>query len=123
MSIHMIDDERALIDVTCEILELLGYQTTSFQSAEQYLTYMCSDAYVEPRLIITDIRMGGMDGFALIKEIRKTNTSVKIMIMSAYHECLSSEHAQQGFDARLPKPFDVGELESMVAQLYVPEIA
>jgi len=115
MPIHIIDDKRFITDIVSDLVSYLSKQRLCFHSAEEYLAYMHSENYNEPKLIITDIMMGEMNGFTLINEIRKINSSVKIMIMSGYHH---HQAIESNYDAAISKPFDAQALTSMVAQIY-----
>jgi len=115
MPIHIIDDDESIAEVVSDLVSAYSDQRRCFLSAEQYLLYMQSDDYIEPRLIITDVMLDGMNGFAFIKEIRKINTEVKIMVMSGYHH----HHAiDSDFDAFIAKPFNVEALIATVSSLY-----
>ena len=76
---------------------------------------MNSDGYVSPRLIITDVRMGKMDGFELIKTVLANGSKAKLIVMSGFY--VHNKYAEQNFDYILAKPFDVQLLESTVSQL------
>jgi len=115
MPIHIIDDKRFITDIVSDLVSYISKQRLCFHSAEEYLTHIHSEDYSKPKLIITDIMMGGMNGFALINEIRKINSSVKIMIMSGYHH---HQAIKSNYDAAISKPFDAQALTTMVAQLY-----
>ena len=70
-----------------------------------------------PDLVIADIRMPGMDGLELCREIRKTST-VPIVMMSGDERTSDMERAfRSGADAFLPKPFDIGELKTQIETL------
>lgn len=115
MPIHIIDDEITITDVLSDVLSLHSDQISCFHSAEEYLLHIGSDRYVEPRLIITDVRMGKMDGFELIKTVRANGLKAKTIVMSGFHNYINS--AEQGFDGILSKPFDIDLLQSMVSQV------
>jgi len=115
MPIHIIDDEITITEVLTDVLRLHSDQILSFHSAEEYLTHMNSDCYIEPRLIITDIRMGGMDGFELIKTVHANGSKAKSIMMSGFYHY--GQFDEQAFDGFLAKPFDLELLQSMVSQL------
>ena len=118
MSIHIIDDEPSITEMLSNLLSRHSDQRLCFESAEEYLLYMHSDDYIEPEIIITDIMMGGMNGFDLIKEIRKHHTAVKIIIMSGYYHQHTA--VEQNFDAFIAKPFNINAFITTVSRLYQP---
>jgi DNA-binding NtrC family response regulator len=115
MPIHIIDDETAITEVLTDILRFHSDYIACFHSAEEYLTHVNSDDYVEPRLIITDVRMGKMNGFELIKTVRANGSKAKIIMMSGFYS--HDKFAEQDFDGFLAKPFDPELLQSMVSQV------
>lgn len=68
---------------------------------------------IRPEILITDIRMHGMDGLELIQEVRKLNYEVKITILSGYSDYSYLKAAiRLGVDNYLLKPIDNDELIS-----------
>ena len=68
---------------------------------------------IRPEILITDIRMPGMDGLELIQEVRKLNYEVKITILSGYSDYSYLKTAiRLGVDNYLLKPIDNDELIS-----------
>jgi DNA-binding response OmpR family regulator len=87
-------------------------------------------------LVIIDVILPGMDGVAVIKEIRRTNPTVRIIAISgggnfglhAYQpEAISTSAylaacVAAGADGTLAKPFETQELRSLIRQLQGPEL-
>ena len=75
-------------------------------------------ASVKPHILITDIRMPGMDGISLIKAIRKQDQAIKIIILSGFSDYQFLKSAiQLGVDSYLLKPIDTDELISNLKNL------
>ncbi len=115
MSIHIIDDEVIFAELVSEMLELEGYTTTTFSSAEAYLEHMRTPDYLAPQIVISDVIMPGMSGLELIKEIRNSLPAVKIIAISGFHDHLITA---TDVDAALAKPFDFEQLHQIVASLH-----
>jgi len=115
MPIHIVDDELIITEVMSEVLEERSKVILCFRSAEEYLLYADSDGYVAPKLIISDVIMGGMDGFELIKTLQFKGLKAKVMIMSGFNKC--SERSCHGIDYMLSKPFHPDKLLVAVSQL------
>jgi two-component system alkaline phosphatase synthesis response regulator PhoP len=114
MEIIVVDDEDALRDVVCEMLEALGYRTFQAKSAYDAMVYM---EHRTPALVITDIMMPNADGFALIRRMRANDAlaEVPIVVLSARATSESRDAATRiGADAFMPKPFTSLELERIV---------
>lgn len=104
VKIVFIDDEKTSLELlNCVIdWESIGF-TVSGTATDGY-TGLVLCAAVNPHVVIVDINMPKMDGLTFIKEIRKRDESVKIIILSAYDE---SEYAWSlGISAYLLKPLD-----------------
>jgi len=115
MTIHIVDDEVSIAECVAEILRKHDGDVRCFSSAEDYLLHVDSDGYVEPSLVISDVRMPGMDGFELIKILKSNGLKAKVMIMSGFNA--SSEQSHHGIDYMLSKPFHPDKLLVVVAQL------
>ncbi len=71
-----------------------------------------------PHILITDIRMPGMDGITLIKTIRDRHIPIKTIILSGYSDyAFLKEAIRLGVDGYLLKPIDIDELISNLADL------
>ena len=71
----------------------------------------------KPDLVITDIRMPDMDGYALLRKLREYHPSLPVLALSGI---VKDEDIQEyDFDGFLSKPMDMGELKSVVAAALV----
>ncbi len=71
-----------------------------------------------PNILITDIRMPGMDGITLIQTIRERGIPIKIIILSGYSDYAFLKDAiRLGVDGYLLKPIDIDELISNIKDL------
>jgi CheY-like chemotaxis protein len=112
--ILVVDDEDALRDVVCEMLESLGYRTLPAKSADDAMAQM---EQTTPDLVLTDIMMPNADGFALIRRMRANEKlmGIPIVVLSARATSESRDAATRiGADAYMPKPFTSIELERIV---------
>lgn len=112
--ILVVDDEDALRDVVCEMLEALGYRTLQANGADDALLLMRENP---PDLVLTDIMMPNADGFTLIRRMRSNEAlaSIPIVVLSARATSETRDSATRiGADAFMPKPFTSHELEEVV---------
>ncbi len=105
--IWIIDDDDSIRWVLQKALESAGMQVTSFENANTILSELQRQ---EPDAIITDIRMPGMDGFALLEEVSDKHPELPVIIMTAHTDLDSAVSAYKGgaFEY-LPKPFDIDD--------------
>lgn len=78
-TILLVDDEEDLLSLWTLRLESAGYNVIAAQSGEEA---MASFSASSPQLVITDLRMGRMDGLSLYEAIRDLNTSVPVLIIT-----------------------------------------
>ena len=111
--ILVVDDEADIRDILEFNLENAGYQVDSASSAEEALSML------QPyhSLIILDVMMSGMSGYAMASKLRKEmNNPVPIIFLtakSAENDLLTGFAA--GGDDYVPKPFSINELLARVA--------
>jgi two-component system, OmpR family, KDP operon response regulator KdpE len=111
--ILVLDDEASIRRLLRLALELDGYEVVEAQNACEGLR--CYQA--EPAtLVITDMQMPGMDGAALIREIRNTSSRAKIIAISGEKQRLESAKALD-VQGTFQKPFGLVELRHAVRQL------
>ncbi len=110
--IWIIDDDRSIRWVLEKALAKADMETTCFKSAAGVLEKLASE---QPDAIITDIRMPGMDGLALLQSIKSHYPDLPTIIMTAHSDLDSAVAAYEGgaFEY-LPKPFDIGEATDLV---------
>ena len=114
--ILLIDDNRDAIDSMGELLSLLDYDVRTAEDAESGLE-IAQD--FEPHLILSDIGLPGMDGYALAPELRKVAGARKLILAAATSYGLASDKRKArdaGFDYHLVKPLDADLLISFVAR-------
>lgn len=107
--IHVViaDDDPRLLRLVARTLELEGYQPIAFADGQQALDALCRQI---PDLLLLDVMMPKIDGFALCRRVRDFST-VPIIMLTARG---SADDKLQAFDAGaddyLTKPFSVDEL-------------
>jgi len=106
--ILIVDDDPDLLRLLAIRLEGSGYQPIPAQSGEKALALL---AVERPAAVITDIRMGGMDGLALFDAIRSKHPSLPVLILTAHGTIPDAVDAtRRGVFGYLTKPVDAGEL-------------
>jgi len=107
-----VDDDPGLLRLISMRLNASGYEVESVESGEQALARL---AISMPNLVITDLRMGGMDGMALFDAIHKTNPTLPVVILTAHGSIPDAVDAtKRGVFGFLTKPFESKALLSQV---------
>ena len=114
--VWIIDDDTSIRWVLDKALTQAGISTCLFDSADAMLEQLAQvSATSQPSVILTDIRMPGMDGLELLAHVRTHCPQVPVIIMTAHSDLDSAIQSYQGgaFEY-LPKPFDVDEAVALV---------
>jgi two-component system response regulator GlrR len=108
----VVDDDPNLLRVVSLRLQKEGYAVTSVDSAEKALAQV---AVAAPDLVLTDLKMGGMDGMALFEAIARQLPGLPVIIMTAHGTVPDAVTAtRRGVFGFLPKPFENQQLLSEI---------
>ncbi len=111
-NVWVIDDDRSIRWVLERALQRAEMRVTSFSSASGVLEQLEKE---RPDVILSDIRMPGMNGLDLLQRIKQTHPDLPVIIMTAHSDLDSAVSAFHGgaFEY-LPKPFDLDEAVDQV---------
>ena len=115
-SVIVIDDEIELSSLFKTFLRKEGYDTISFSDPLIALEYF-KDTFDNHSLIITDMRMPGMNGIELAKRIRQLNSKIKIFLMTAFDISdleNDTDYKAARIDMLLQKPVHLSNLRKMI---------
>jgi two-component system cell cycle sensor histidine kinase/response regulator CckA len=113
--ILVVDDDHSVRRLASAILKLHGYSVRSAASAEEALGILESEP--APDLVLTDVVLTGMNGWALTSRLRKLNPTIRVAIMSGYDRPPLTDPAMQAYGPPLAKPFSAAELTNRVRQV------
>ncbi len=112
--ILLIDDDKDLLQLISMRLGAAGYAVTAVESGQAGLAEM---AVAAPDLVITDLRMEGMDGLALFDAIHRETPALPVVILTAHGTIPEAVAAtRRGVFGFLTKPFDAKVLLDTVAE-------
>lgn len=108
----VVDDDRAIRWVLERALAQPDLEVECLASADQALTRLLEDP---PEVLVTDIRMPGIDGLDLMARLREAHPDLPVIVMTAHSDLDSAVASYQGgaFEY-LPKPFDVDDALALV---------
>ncbi|MEN8107350.1 MAG: nitrogen regulation protein NR(I) [Pseudomonadota bacterium] len=111
-TVWIIDDDSSIRWVLEKALGKADITVRSFESGDHALAALQQQ---EPTVIVSDIRMPGMDGLELLERIHEHYPELPVIIMTAHSDLDSAVSAYKGgaFEY-LPKPFDVDEVTALV---------
>ena len=112
--ISIVDDDESVRQGLSRLLTSLGFVVNTFASAEDYLS---SDQPERPDCLIVDIRMPGMSGIKLQRQLVADHSEVPIIFITAHEEETERVQALEG-DARtvLMKPFSEEALLNAISK-------
>ena len=112
-SVLVVDDDKEVCRVLCEILQLEGIETTACHSAYSALEAMQESTF---QLVITDWAMPGMSGYELITEIKGNYPDIQIALITGWgHDLVEEQNQLSGLKAVIPKPFGLNDILELVS--------
>lgn len=110
--ILLVDDDADLRKLLAIRLKAAGHQVTTAASGEEAIAVL---PHFKPRIVVSDLRMDGMDGLALFDAIRQDYPGLPVIILTAHGTIPDAVDAtQRGVFGYLTKPFDGKELLALV---------
>ena len=111
-TVWVVDDDRSIRWVLEKSLDKAGFESESFESGDNLLERLKSD---QPDVIISDIRMPGIDGLEVLSEVQDAFPQIPVIIMTAHSDLSSAVKSyKRGAFEYLPKPFDVNDAVAVV---------
>jgi two-component system response regulator GlrR len=113
-TVLVVDDDPDLLKLLALRLSAASYAVQTATSGEQAIA---SIAVTRPDVVVTDLKMGGMDGLALFEAIQKAAPTLPVIILTAHGTIPDAVDAtRRGVFGFLPKPFEGRDLLAQVAQ-------
>ena len=116
-TVLLVEDERALRELTCECLEAEGYEVLGAQDGQQALE-ICQRHQGEIDLLVSDVVMPGISGPELAQRLLKLRPRMKVMLVSGYSdEVISARSKLELGMAFIQKPCPPSEFRRRVREL------
>jgi DNA-binding NtrC family response regulator len=113
--ILVVDDEKSILLLLNEALSQWGYQVTTASSATEALEILRTHLF---DAMLSDIRMPDMSGLDLLREVRKQDESIEVVMMTGYPTIASAVQAlKEGAYDYLSKPLILDELRHLMARM------
>ncbi len=111
-SILIVDDEESMREFLSIMLEKEGYSVKRASNAKEALRMIEKDIFA---LVITDIKMPGMDGIQLLAEVRKCSPDTQVLMITAFGSTDTAVEAmKKGAIDYVIKPFKVDEMKIII---------
>lgn len=110
--VWIVDDDQSIRWVLEKALERAGMSARSFSNAADMLDALEGGL---PSVLLTDVRMPGMDGLTLLHKVKERHPDLPVIVMTAFTDLSSTVEAfQKGAFDYLPKPFDVNAALALI---------
>jgi two-component system response regulator FlrC len=115
-TVLVVEDEPALREALCDSLDFAGYAVAAADNGVEAVRLLAEDAGgAGIGMVISDVQMRPMDGYALLRHIRSRRPELPVLMMTAYGTIQQAVQAMQaGAVDYLVKPFDAQKLVTMV---------
>ena len=111
----IVDDNEVARFLIRNFLETLGYEVVA--EADTQIAAMDAYGAHKPDVVILDLALEFDDGMTILRELRKVNASVKVIIVSGNSQkAMVQELMQEGAAGFLAKPFDLQGFKQVVEQ-------
>ncbi len=117
LTILIVDDDLGIRLSVSDYLEMAGYSVVMSENGQNALAMVSQH---QPHLIVTDVTMPQMDGYELIRQVRRQPAFRLLPVIFLTARINTDERIkgyQLGCDAYLPKPFELNELAAVVRNL------
>ena len=111
-NVYVIDDDEAMRDSLQFMLDSADFHVSLFDSAHKFLESL---AAMEFGCVVSDVRMPGIDGIALLEQLRASHGTLPVIIMTGHGDVpLAVEAMKLGAVDFLEKPFEGDRLIGMI---------
>lgn len=115
LTVLIVDDEPDIRELLSMLVADLGYSTITANDGLDGLARFCS---ASPHIILTDIKMPGKDGIALLKDIKKHNSEAEVIMISGHGDMqLAIQSLKHDAADFITKPIDEELLEIALAKV------
>lgn len=113
-TVMIIDDELDMLDTCSRIIKRMGHECRTYNEGCQAINEM---EQVQPDLIITDLKMPGLDGFTVLSKARELMPDTGVIVITGYASVDTAVKAmKEGARDYLAKPFSIEEFQITVAK-------
>ncbi|WP_334325267.1 nitrogen regulation protein NR(I) [Gilliamella apicola] len=119
MNVWIVDDDSSIRWVLEKALTNAHFNCISFSSGQEAIDALVTNPQ-KPAVLISDIKMPGMDGFTLLHHVKEQYPDLPVIIMTAHSDLDAAVNAyQRGAYDYIPKPFDVDEVIQLVERAII----
>jgi two-component system response regulator (stage 0 sporulation protein F) len=114
-TILIVDDQTGIRLLLNEVFKKEGFQTLMAANGPQALKQAEENS---PDIVLLDMKIPGMDGIEILKNLKRMRQDIKVIMMTAYGELdVIKESMVSGACCYYTKPFDVFEIRDAVKEM------
>jgi DNA-binding response OmpR family regulator len=122
MKILIVDDESSIADMTQKTLENSGYEARVAYHGQHALHVIIDEKFM-PDILLTDVRMGTLDGVGLVNQLRERKACPEMVIFMSSHTGMHTHEELQALTPHfIQKPFRIKNLPEMLARILAPSV-
>jgi DNA-binding NtrC family response regulator len=120
IKVLLVDDEIAFVNTLAQRLRIRKLLVDTVYDGEQALSYIKE---IEPDVIVLDLKMPGLHGIEVLREIKKIKREIQVIILTGHGTEKDEEEAKKlgGFDF-LQKPADIDLLMRKIKEAFLEKI-
>lgn len=108
----VVDDEPIVGKRLKQVFDKIGFEVETYTDSTSALAAIKNKSF---DIVVTDLKMEGIDGIEVLKRVRATNPGTRVIIITGYASADTAELAHQhGVFAFLAKPFRLDELKQVI---------
>ncbi|HEU4605841.1 MAG TPA: response regulator [Nitrososphaera sp.] len=118
-TIMVVDDEPDLLRLAKTFLQTEGYEVHAFGSPEAAVQHV-KDGCTTCTIVVSDIKMPGMSGFALVKHLKELLPNIKVILMSSFvihKQEFKKVMPSLNVDEFISKPFTKADLVEVIKNI------
>ncbi|MBI4706915.1 MAG: response regulator [Candidatus Omnitrophica bacterium] len=110
----LVDDEKGLCEYLRDFFKLRSFTVFTATNGQDALSLVKKE---KPKVVFLDIKMSGMSGLEVLKEIKKIDSATKVIMVTVLDDEKTKDEAKKlGADSFITKPFITDRLEEIVGE-------
>jgi len=110
--ILIVDDQNGIRVLLTEVFNSEGYETYQASDGKRALQIVQAEL---PDVVLLDVKIPGIDGLQILKQIKIMHPQMSVIMMTAYGELdIAKKAAHLGANMHFMKPFDIDEMRNAV---------
>ena len=115
IKILLVDDDPSILEILTDLMAIFGYEYDTAQNGHEAIEKLKKGGF---HIVLTDMKMPGMDGMELLRYINSSYSNIKVMVLTGYDRTFSyTDVVKAGASDFISKPFNTDELEAKINRL------